>query len=659
MPILLPNDLISEIEIAKVMNNFSVMIFLLAGFSSVLPVCSQISYHEKYATVLNRYNPYGTDSLKYKAALFLVDNMDGHKSPEGKSLSDYSRRIRSLRVTRGIHQLQQLWYNSRKLGAVELRPDSAVVSNDLLIANVESAFSAWTESPWRDEYNFDIFCRYVLPYRLNDEHVTPGWRDTLRRRYFPLIDGETDIRKAFAIIKDTVYKSVVLSNNYCPYTLDPLTCHSAGKAECSQRCIVLAAVMRSLGIPAAIDGIPMWSDYSYKGHAWVSMPLANGETYTVYESDSMARRFNRIDASEFLSRYTVSSEDSCPYEIKTTKTPVKIYRMNYDSCNVVERDSPSSLSSPFIQDISSDYGLDSDFKLSSFPDGVVYLCSYLSGADWMPVAKSISKNNEVSFHNVGKGAVCVMAANIDGKWRFSHPFLIDKEGKLKYFIPSETQKHTVRINRKYPLCSYVTDTWGFMIGGTFEGSMYNDFREYDTLALVRTMPYGRTTHIVTSGKKYRFLRYRAPSYNRSSLAELHFYTIDLYGNRCRLKGIPFAKGVDLLQVENVFDDNMSTICRARETGYSIGIDLGEKNQQSISEIVFCPSTDLNFIEKGHLYELYFFDTGWKMIGRVYAKSEDSLVFDDVPIGGMLLLKDKTEGREERIFEYVDDRQIWH
>lgn len=52
------------------------------------------------------------------------------------------------------------------------------------------------------------------------------------------------------------------------------------KGDCMQRCIYEVAVMRSLGIPAVIDGIDCWANYSKNGHSWVALVTKNG-TYTV------------------------------------------------------------------------------------------------------------------------------------------------------------------------------------------------------------------------------------------------------------------------------------------------------------------------------------------------------------------------------------------
>ena len=142
------------------------------------------------------------------------------------------------------------------------------------------------------------------------------------------------------------------------------------------------------------------------------------------------------------------------------------------------------------------------------------------------------------------------------------------------------------------------------------------------------------------------------------MAELQFYTSDEEGNMQLLSGTRIAVGVDIANVEKVFDGNPATSCKGLQVGYTIGIDLGEDNECRLAKVRFAPSTDLNFVEKGHLYELYYFDTDWHFVGRAYSKGS-SLTFDGVPEGALLLLKDKTKGVEERIFEYRDGKQIWH
>lgn len=634
------------------------LLTLLVGVGIHTTLYAGLTYREKYAGVLSHYAG-ESDSLKYMAALFLIDNMDGHVSPEGAAMENYKRRIRAMGRAKDIRQLQAAWYASLKDGGVKLVPDSAVVTDEYLIDNIDRAFTAWQSAPWAGEITFRQFCDYILPYRVNDEHIGAGWRGPLLERYGKVAEGVTDLSRAFALVRDTVFNTMVLSNAYCEYNLDPMTCTVAGRAECGQRCILLVAVLRALGIPATIDGTPMWADYSSKGHAWVATVGAQGDTYTVFEQDSIARQLNPIDASLFLPRYDIRPEDGCPYAVKTSKTPVKAYRINYRHSNAVERDAPSLLASPFIEDVSARYGLTTDVSMETAGDGMVYLCCYLSGVDWIPVAKAMPEGGRVTFHNVGRGSVCVPVTLVEGRRVFlSCPFLVGDKGIERSFVPVPDTVCEIRIDRKYPLCSYTTDTWGYMRGGTFEGAMAEDFSDADTLAAIETMPHGMTRLAVSAQRKYRYLRYHSPKGSRSSLAELQFYTADGSGKERLLTGSHIARGVDMPNVGNVFDGSLSTICRGLATGYHIGLDLGEGNASMVTGIAFCPSTDLNFVEKGHLYELYYFDTEWHLIERQIAQKGE-LTFKNVPSNALLLLKDKTAGIEERIFEYKNGEQIWH
>lgn len=624
-----------------------------------IPSSATPGYREKYEYVLRHYSQQSSDSLKYKAALYLIDNMNGHRSPEGVAVENYIHRIHTMKKTEGIRELQAAWHASLKEGSVELVPDSAVVSAGFIINDIDNAFSAWQQSQWKDSVTFSQFCHYILPYRVNNEHFGRNWRESLRQKYRAVIDGVADMRKAFALVRDTVFKVIALSNTYCEYDLDPLTCNTVGRAECSQRCVLLVAVLRALGIPAVIDGTPMWADYSNKGHAWVAMVMDNGDTYTVFEKDKEARRFNPIDASQFLPRYKTWEQDNSPYTIKTEKTPVKIYRMCYDHCNKVGKYDAMGLGSPFIRDVSGEYGLATDVTINTDSTSDIYLCAYLSGKDWMPVAKAEAYGGSVTFRNVGRGSVCILVTVIDGEKKvLSCPFLVGDKGVEKWFMPVPSKTRTITVYRKYPLCSYTTDTWAAMRNATFEGSMTADFTVVDTLAMITVVPSYMTTVNVSSPKRYRFLRYHAPQLNRSSLAELQFYTFDKAGGTKLLTGTPFAKGVDMSNVGKVFDGNPATICRGMNVGYTIGIALSDGKEQCVTKVTFCPSTDLNFVEKGHLYELYYFDTEWRMIGREYAH-QDKLTFNNVPDNAILLLKDRNGGMEERIFEYKDGKQLWH
>lgn len=612
-----------------------------------------LEYRDKYATVLHHYSKNAEDSLKYKAAEFLIDNMGGHYSPEGNQIEIFKSMIATIDSKQGIKELNQAWNNASKEGKVFFVPDSTVVTDSMLISNIDEAFSAWLSAPWHSEVEFELFCKYILPYRCSSEHIGGNWRKALSIAYGTLIEKEENMAKAFAIIKKAVFNDVILSNAYCPYALDAITCRNIGKAECGQRCILLVDVLRALGIPAAIDFIPMWADYSNKSHGWVSIIDKDGKTYTVFENDSIAKSMNPIDASIFIPRYNVKADDKCPYLIKTTKTPIKIYREEFSHNH--NSTFPTNI---FFRDVSEKYGLNASIILNADNNNDVMLCAYLSARDWMPIAKQKSINGKVVFKNVGKNAVYSAYIEKNGKRTYiTNPFLVGEHGIERKFDISNNDREQICINRKYPLCQYIVDLWGYMRGGCFLGANRLDFADADTLALLTSMPYGMTEAKCHTNKKYRFLRYNAPNNNRTSLSELQFFINDNTGIK-KIDGIYSAEGVDENHLEYLKDDNTATYCRSFNTGYTITMDVGEGNASKVDFIKYAPSTDLNFVEKGHIYELYYFDLSWHLIGRKVA-SEESLTFNDVPKGALLLLKDKTAGQEERIFEYINGCQIWH
>lgn len=112
------------------------------------------------------------------------------------------------------------------------------------------------------------------------------------------------------------------------------------------------------------------------------------------------------------------------------------------------------------------------------------------------------------------------------------------------------------------------------------------------------------------------------------------------------------------ELNSAFDGNRETIANTKSTKYWIGLDLGEHNEQSVCTIKFTPKSDTNAIEPGHLYELYYFDKKWNFLGRQIS-TNDFLLFENVPQKAILLLKDRTKGKEERIFYYDTGQQTWY
>lgn len=642
----------------KSKSTFLLLLFLMTSFYGIGQNTEQLN------KVLAYYSNHPADSLKYKAAVFLIENMKGYKSPYGKAIESYKQKIYSLHIPAGVKDVESTWQSAiteHSPKEIKWANDSDTISADFLIENIEQAFQTWQAAPWHKQVSFKQFCKLILPYRTLNEQLTMGWRQALQQKYAPIIKGVTDIKQAFSLLSDSIIKYIRQTNPPCPYSPDVLTIDHLQQANCSQRCILQTAILRSLAIPTTVDMVPGWANYSTMGHTWVSLVLNNNETYTLYEEDKEAKRFNKIDASEFPVTYRLTSNDKYPFKIDSIKKVSKIYRSTYKVQPLPQgiQEIPS-LNDDHIYDVSAEYGYTNSVSLAvEEKDGkLLCLCTFRTGQNWQPVAIGKVRNKNITFNNIGTDIVYIIAYPHDKHIHATtEPFLLHKEGKIKYFIPDTIQKETITIYRKYPVFSNWSNQWGNMIGGRFEGANISDFSDAVLLDSIRSMPFGGVILPVSNSTPFRYLRYKTPPTSRTSLAELAFYTQTPVGIK-KITGTPMAYKVLPEAINYVFDGNRETIASTKSTKYWIGLDLGEGMEESVCMIKFTPKSDTNGVEPGHLYELYYFEKSWHSLGRRVC-TDDFLVYENVPKGAILLLKDRTKGKEERIFYYDAGQQIWY
>ena len=107
--------------------------------------------------------------------------------------------------------------------------------------------------------------------------------------------------------------------------------------------------------------------------------------------------------------------------------------------------------------------------------------------------------------------------------------------------------------------------------------------------------------------------------------------------------------------DRAFDGDIVSFYEAADKESWIGLDLGAPRE--ISAVGFSPRTTGNEVEPGDTYTLYYWEDGWREIGTKTADAH-RITFEGVPENALLLLSDRTKGREERIFTYTEGRQIW-
>ncbi|MCF7815108.1 MAG: transglutaminase domain-containing protein, partial [Candidatus Cloacimonetes bacterium] len=63
------------------------------------------------------------------------------------------------------------------------------------------------------------------------------------------------------------------------------------------------------------------------------------------------------------------------------------------------------------------------------------------------------------------------------------------------------------------------------------------------------------------------------------------------------------------------------------------------------------------LKEGQEYELFYWQDEWKSVGKKIAAS-GPIVFEDVPAGRLYWLVETDSRKEERIFTYENDEQVW-
>ena len=225
--------------------------------------------NEELLKVLTHYKN-GDDTLKYKAAVYLIENMPYHASIVNES-NYIVEEAKENFILDGFIQEDTL----QKLIAEHARsmtvPDIKVVKAEYLIDNIDRAFVAWRSRPWGKHYTFAEFCEYILPYRATSEPLT-DWRRVFEERYGYILDslytGDDVVEATNAVckvLKDEGYIHTMTFNPFGPASPLFVADHRIG--DCSDECNFTILVMRALGIPVQYDFYP-FSPETFSSHGW-------------------------------------------------------------------------------------------------------------------------------------------------------------------------------------------------------------------------------------------------------------------------------------------------------------------------------------------------------------------------------------------------------
>ncbi len=238
---------------------------------------------------------------------------------------------------------------------------------------------------------------------------------------------------------------------------------------------------------------------------------------------------------------------------------------------------------------------------------------------------------------------------------FGSPFLIEEDGNVKDIEANEKSQQQMTILRKYPFFGRHDHFNNRMSGGRFQGSNVADFSNITDLCIHEGLTDGNWYEVeIDDDTAYRYARYIGPNGSYCNVNEIEFFSpegIKLTGEIIGSQGIPGKTK------EKVFDGDILTGFHGESPdGHWIGLKFNKPTR--IEKIRYIPRNDGNCIEIGDEYDLlYWHQNGWTSLGKKKA-TENKLVYDEVPSGGLYIIRNLTKGCEERIFTYDEGKQVW-
>ncbi|TKC57601.1 discoidin domain-containing protein [Pedobacter hiemivivus] len=606
--------------------------------------------------VLDHYHT-AKDSLKYKAACFLIENMPSHQYDEvhPKLFHIMDSLNRSQLSTDSVYKI---FDSTRKTIPTPHRrnfSDIKTLSYDFLISHIDASFDAWYNAPWREKITFENFCEYILPYSESNEK-RELWISYYRSKYGHYLNNyanknkNTSIQQFCELVNGSLihHSKIVLYQkglrNYPPTLVDNI--RSGSCEEYKSKTIYL---MRSLGLPVGTDFSPQWINFN-SSHTWNILIGDDGKKYPFLGFD------------EKIKDWHIESTFHCP---KVFRKTYSIQKESLAQQNVRES-LPGFLKSPNLKDVSEEYFpvCDVDLNLensrATFPK-VAYLCVF-DNKRWVPVHWGLVKGTKVKFSKMGKGLIYLPAYYINNEIvAAAAPFILDTLGKISAITVDTANTTEAILTRKYYTIK-VREYPKRMLNGRFQGANDPGFKKPEDLYSIKLLPKVTFNKVKTNiRKKFRYVRYIGGPRSFTNVAEIEFYTKErgILSRVCGdIIGTPGSYGdkPEKTKEKALDGDVLSFFDALVDSGAWVGYDL--KLGKTIDEIHFLPKNDDNNIRIGDVYELLYWNDGqWNTLGARKANTE-TLVYNNCPQGALFLLHNHTRGKEERIFLLQNGKQVW-
>lgn len=503
------------------------------------------------------------DSLKLKAAKFLISNMPYHshteidqrfnsvfrKMAQGKLLTA-DKDYRWPQFKRRLRKHNKFLKERDSMPTNKTVKDIEVLKSGFLINNIELAFKAWYRIPKSKRASFDDFCNYILPYKSYNEPIEVDSRSKLYKKYSWVY---AELEKGIPI--NQIVEQVTLKFNFNVHDISKFysVTQSISQVEksrigvCDEAVNYLVNVFRSLGIVSAKEYVSHMGNHQSKGHSWVYLKYDGVEYSHVLGGVKDAKEIYKDESIARVNRASFQYQDMSSF-------------------------------SPLAIDVTPNYLITVNIKIDNLFKVDVekpVLCVFDRAKEWEVVnGGKYSWNKKSEFLNVGVN-VLYLAASINDHGELTpvnYPFYINRNKEIQYFNPKDSIIESAVLLRKYGFSSPKNRRkidWVKQVNrGEIQVSNDKEFKNFKTLYVVENL---NTTHLqkinIETSEKYKFIRYKSNNKKVSFLATLAFYD----NNMNKLNGTVFDENITINKKNNALDDNPLKFCGG--TDFIIGLEF--------------------------------------------------------------------------------------
>lgn len=376
------------------------------------------------------------DSLKRFAAQYLFKYMTDHGTIRSSWINSEGKQAQiDLDKYSNISQLRQDMDSRGFYQIIEKKVDDKTnIQSDYIINNIDASFDSFNENPFNLQISFNEFCELLLPYRIGSE-VLEDWRYPIRELLLPKLDSlitSSDTIDHAEIIHELLStfkygynsKAMALSPHQC---LSEMRSFKVGTCEDISQLGVMTC--RALGIPSALDLIPIWGSFN-GAHARTMYKSVDGSMKILGDRDNMYKR------------------------------PAKVFRKVYSSHNKLHRliadakDIPPLFRDQHIIDVTQEHCPTKDvkIKLDKVKDLPSCLFIYVFNfGRWQPIFwGEVTDGKLVEFNSMGTQVIYRVGKYKKGITEFvSQPFLLNEDGTINFFDKEYKETESIEVNKDW------------------------------------------------------------------------------------------------------------------------------------------------------------------------------------------------------------------